>query len=84
LAKRVKNGLSGRRLFVAPGDTLESVNKRQMFIEVLLVFPELAAGAKGSEKTVPASFRHMIVDGPGEMPFCPCSPGGDMAAFRDT
>lgn len=54
--------------FVPPGETIDSVPKRQMFIEVLLSFPELESGAKGSEHTVPAGFRHMIVDGPGKTP----------------
>jgi putative ATP-dependent endonuclease of OLD family len=54
--------------FVTPGEALEAANKRHLFIEVLLVFPELEKGAKDAEKTVPAGFRHMIVDGPGETP----------------
>jgi putative ATP-dependent endonuclease of the OLD family len=54
--------------FVPPGERLDSKPERQMFIEVLLAFPELEKGAKGSEKTVPAGFRHMIVDGPDKMP----------------
>ena len=54
--------------FVAPGGSIDSVPKRQMFIEVLLTFPELEFGPKESERTVPAGFRHMIVDGPGETP----------------
>ena len=54
--------------FVPPGETLDSAAKRRMFIEVLLTFPELEGGAKGSENTVPASFRNMIVDGPGKTP----------------
>jgi putative ATP-dependent endonuclease of the OLD family len=54
--------------FVPPGEMIDSVPKRQMSIEVLLSFPELEAGEKGSEQTVPASFRHMIVDGPDKTP----------------
>ena len=54
--------------FVPPGETLDSAAKRTMFVEVLLTFPELESGAKSSESTVPASFRNMIVDGPGATP----------------
>lgn len=54
--------------FVPPGEKLDSAAKRTMFVEVLLTFPELETGAKGSESTVPASFRNMIVDGPGATP----------------
>ncbi len=54
--------------FVPPGETLDSAAKRTMFVEVLLTFSELEKGTKGSESTVPASFRNMIVDGPGTTP----------------
>jgi putative ATP-dependent endonuclease of the OLD family len=54
--------------FVPPGETLDTAPKREMFIEVLVTFAELEKGAKGSENTVPAGFRHMIVDGPGKTP----------------
>lgn len=42
--------------FIPPGKMIDSVAKRQMSIEVLLSFPELEAGAKGSDQTVLASF----------------------------
>lgn len=54
--------------FVAPGETLESAPKRQLFIEALLIFPELETKSKEAEKTVPSAIRHMIVEGPGETP----------------
>lgn len=54
--------------FVPPGEMIDSAPKRQMSIEVLLSFPELESGGKGSEQTVPAHFRHMIVDGPDKTP----------------
>lgn len=65
---REERALRPEDFFVPPGETLDSVSKRQMFIEALLTFPELEQGAKGSENTVPAGFRHMIVDGPGNTP----------------
>ncbi|MES0058370.1 AAA family ATPase [Mesorhizobium sp. M0041] len=55
--------------FVPPGETLESVASRNLFIEVVIEFPELAAGKKGADETVPANFKHMSVGGPGETPF---------------
>jgi putative ATP-dependent endonuclease of OLD family len=54
--------------FVPPGQTLESESKREMFLELVIAFPELQQGADGTENTVPAGFRHMIVDGPGKTP----------------
>ena len=54
--------------FVPPGETLETAPKRELFIEALLVFPELEAKSKEAEKTIPATIRHMIVDGPNETP----------------
>jgi len=58
--------------FVAPGQTLESLPKRQLFVEALIVFPELEAKKKKTktgEKTVPPVFKHMIVEAPGQTPF---------------
>jgi putative ATP-dependent endonuclease of the OLD family len=58
--------------FVAPGETLESAPKRQLFVEALIIFPELEKKkkkSKTSEKTVPPAFKHMIVDAPGKTPF---------------
>jgi putative ATP-dependent endonuclease of OLD family len=54
--------------FVPPGEMLDSTPMRQMFIEALVTFPELEKGAKGSENTVPAGFRHMIVEGIDQTP----------------
>jgi putative ATP-dependent endonuclease of OLD family len=58
--------------FVAPGETLEATPKRQMFLEVLIVFSELEerrSKSMTSKKTVPPAFKHMIVDAPGKAPF---------------
>jgi putative ATP-dependent endonuclease of OLD family len=58
--------------FVAPGQTLESVPKRQLFVEALIVFPELETKnkkPKAGQKTVPPVFKHMIVEMPGQAPF---------------
>ncbi|UFW72658.1 ATP-dependent nuclease [Bradyrhizobium sp. WU425] len=54
--------------FVPPGETLDKEPKREMFIEILISFPELAKGAAASKHTVPVGFRHMIVDGLGKTP----------------
>jgi putative ATP-dependent endonuclease of the OLD family len=58
--------------FVAPGQTLESMPKRQLFVEALIVFPELETTKKKwkkGEKTVPPVFKHMIVEAPDQAPF---------------
>ena len=54
--------------FVSPGETIDSVALRKMYLEALITFPELAKGAKESESTVPATFKNMIVDGQGRTP----------------
>lgn len=54
--------------FVPPGETLESVGTRSLYLEVTLEFPELSEGGKGAEETVPATYKHMCVDGPGKTP----------------
>ena len=54
--------------FVTPGETLETAPKRQLFIEALLVFPELETKSKEAEKTIPSTIRHMIVEGPDKTP----------------
>lgn len=58
--------------FVPPGETLESVPARRLFVEALIVFPELEVKTtkkKSGRKTVPPAFKHMIVEAPGEAPF---------------
>jgi len=55
--------------FVAPNERLESKAKRELFLEALIAFPELAEGGTDAEKTVPSVFRHMIVTAPGETPY---------------
>jgi putative ATP-dependent endonuclease of the OLD family len=54
--------------FVPPGERLESVPERRLFIEATFHFPELAQSGGDTEKTVPPTFRHMIVDKPGAPP----------------
>lgn len=54
--------------FVPPGETLESVASRNLYLEAVIEFPELAPGATGAAETVPANFKHMCVDGPGKTP----------------
>ena len=54
--------------FVPPGETLESVAIRNLYLEVTIEFPELVAGAKGADETVPPNFKHMCVDGPNKTP----------------
>ena len=41
----------------------------ELFIEVIVNFPELEGGAEASQAVAPA-FSHMIVDSPGGDPFC--------------
>ncbi|MBD8546696.1 ATP-dependent nuclease [Sphingomonas sp. Leaf20] len=55
--------------FVEPGERLESVAKRELFLEVEIAFPELDGGDADAERTVPSAFRHMIVTSPGAAPF---------------
>jgi putative ATP-dependent endonuclease of the OLD family len=57
--------------FVAPGQALEAAPKRQLFVEVLIVFPEIETKKKPktSAKTVPPAFKHMIVEALGKSPF---------------
>lgn len=55
--------------FVRPSERLESQPKRELFIEAIIAFPELAATGSDAEKTVPSVFRHMIVTAPGEIPY---------------
>ena len=54
--------------FVSPGETIEKYPKREMFIEVLLSFPELKNVGGESQYTVPPAYNHMVVDGPGNSP----------------
>lgn len=46
--------------FVPPGETLESVPVRRLFVEVELGFPELDSADPAAEKTVPAAFRNLV------------------------
>ncbi|WP_066628425.1 ATP-dependent nuclease [Brevundimonas vesicularis] len=54
--------------FVPPGQRLESAAERRLFIEATFHFPELADASVDAEKTVPPTFRHMIVDHAGDPP----------------
>lgn len=54
--------------FVPPGETLESAASRSLYLEVTLEFPELAEGGKSAEETVPATYKHMCVEGPEKSP----------------
>lgn len=54
--------------FVPPGERLESQPLRRLFIEALILFPELAGDGAEAERTVPPAFRHMIVEKAGEIP----------------
>jgi len=54
--------------FVPPGQRLESVTERRLFIEATFYFPELVDGGAAAEKTVPPTFRHMIVEKAGGPP----------------
>lgn len=55
--------------FVAPGQRLESSPERQLFIEAVFHFPELAKDDPAAHATVPPTFRHMAVEKPGATPF---------------
>ena len=63
--------LRAEDFFVAPGQTLEAEPKRHLFVEALIVFPEIETKKKPktSDKTVPPVFKHMIVEAPGKSPF---------------
>ncbi|MEH0196350.1 TOPRIM nucleotidyl transferase/hydrolase domain-containing protein [Caulobacter sp. CCNWLY153] len=54
--------------FVPPGQRLESVPERRLFIEATFHFPELVKDGGDAEKTVPPTFRHMIVEKAGGPP----------------
>lgn len=56
----------GDDFFVKPGETLETAPIRHFYIEVELGFPELEGGDKEAEKTVPAVFRNMFIEGPDD------------------
>jgi putative ATP-dependent endonuclease of the OLD family len=65
---REERNIRPEDFFVAPGERLDSVQERHLYVEVLIEFPELSAGSEASERTVPAGFRHMIVDRIGATP----------------
>lgn len=65
---REERTLQPTDFFVPPGEMLESATVRNLFLEAVLEFPELADGAAAAVGTVPATFKHMCVDGPGETP----------------
>ena len=54
--------------FVKPGETLECLAKRQLYVEANILFPELVEGQAASEATVPACFNHLTVDEAGGTP----------------
>ncbi|MGX9176267.1 ATP-dependent nuclease [Mesorhizobium sp. BHbdii] len=62
---REERTVQAEDFFVPPGETLDSSPLRRFFIEAEFGFPELDAVQKDAEKTVPAAFRNMVVDGPG-------------------
>ncbi len=55
--------------FVPPNERLETYPLRQLYIEAVLRFPELAAEGGDAEKTVPPAFRHMVVESEGAPPY---------------
>lgn len=65
---RDERGVQPADFFVPPGQRLESVSERRLFIEATFHFPELAKDDEGAHHTVPPTFKHMIVDKPGGIP----------------
>jgi putative ATP-dependent endonuclease of OLD family len=62
---REERTVQAEDFFVPPGETLDSAPLRRFFIEAEFGFPELDTGQKDAEKTVPAAFRNMVIEGPG-------------------
>ena len=54
---------------IPPGVASDDRSPRELAIEIILTFPELAEG-EGGNYTVPATFNHMIVGSPGGEPIC--------------
>jgi putative ATP-dependent endonuclease of OLD family len=79
--------------YVPPGRNADDLQKNDMFIEAVLVFPELAERSSESKSSVPPFFNHMTVDQPGEGPYVRVrltakwmkspSPDGDIDARLD-
>ena len=54
--------------YVAPGADENSIDELNLWVEVVLHFPNPDAG-EGSDG-IPECFRHMAVQAPGDAPFC--------------
>lgn len=52
------------------GEKLKDKPSRQLMIECRLDFPELDEGGGGTGNAVPETFNQMVVDAPGETPYC--------------
>lgn len=50
-------------------DSLDTAEERELFCEVRIDFPELAGGA-GSQASIPPSFNAMVINAPGQAPYC--------------
>jgi ABC-type cobalamin/Fe3+-siderophores transport system ATPase subunit len=55
--------------YLAPGETLESQEERQLLIEAKVAYPELERNPPAGN-AVPETFNQMIVDAPGGTPYC--------------
>jgi len=67
-------GLTRKQRTIVPGDfhvsdNSEHENNLSLWIEVTLKFPELGTESR-STNTISPTFNHMVVEGPGEPPFC--------------
>jgi putative ATP-dependent endonuclease of OLD family len=55
--------------YVHPGKHLDELEENDLYIEAVIVFPELANESPQSECLVPPFFNQMIVDDAGEAPY---------------
>jgi len=62
---RDERNLRSDDFYVKPGETLESRQKRELYIEALILFPELEEGERVAQNTIPEYFNHFFVDEPG-------------------
>lgn len=65
---RDERNLRSDDFYVKPGETLESHARRELYIEALILFPELEGGEKAAQNTIPEYFKHFFVDEPGGKP----------------
>src|SRR5262245_6017891 len=49
-----------------PNEKPDDVNERQVIIDIVFAFPELAAGGEEAAQTVPEVFKVMTASGPGQ------------------